>query len=543
MISRFFTERPLPDHDVCVIGSGPAGLVFALEAARLGKRVLVLESGTIGPDAHQQALSAAEIIDPSRHDDMSIAVSRQFGGTSNLWGARCQPFDPIDFEERPGIIDARWPIGYEDIRPYYARAVAYMAAGQDVFDAPIKGLAVAETDFDHTRLERFSNIPAIQKHHADELETSERIDIRLNSTVVDLVLENGDIRRLTVAEPDGTRHEIAVQCLVLACGGLETTRQLLLLQKKYPALFGGRDGPLGRYYMGHVIGEVADVTFNSSVADAAYDFFVDDHGSYVRRRFVPSDQVQRDHRLQNFCFWPVVPPIADPRHRSGILSMICLAFAIGPLGRLVVAEAIRKRHIPDRLNWWPHLVNVLRDMPRTVTYIPQLLYKRYAAPMRLPGFFLRNAGRHYGLSYHAEQSPQAESRVLLSDAADRFGVPRLLIDYRVARTDAEAIFRAHQLLGAWMKRNGIGTIRYRQPETETIDAILKIAAHGTHQIGTARMADSPDTGVVDRDLRCFGTGNLYALSSAVFPTSGLCNPTLSIAAFAVRLAEHLTPVR
>jgi choline dehydrogenase-like flavoprotein len=470
---------------------------------------------------------------------MAIAVSRRLGGTSNLWAVRCQPFDPIDFEPRPGLVDAAWPIRYADILPYYDAAVDYLTAGANVFRAPIPGVDIADDTIDYTRLERFSAIAAVQTAHRTEIERSSRIDVRLDATVVDMTFENGRISGLTVADRDGTRHSLPVRTVVLAAGGLESTRQLLVLQRKHPELFGGEDGPLGRYYMGHVIGEVADVVFNSDTIDAAYDFYLDEHGSYARRRLIPSDAAQFDERLLNVSFWPVVPPVADPRHRSGLLSMVCLAFAIPPFGRLVIAEAIRKRHIPDDLAVWPHIVNILRDLPRAGLSIAAFLYKRYVARPPMPGFFARNAARRYGLSYHAEQSPQPDSRVTLSDDRDRLGVPKLRIDYRFARADAEAVARSHAVLADWLTRTGAGRLEYRQPPEETVDAILALAAHGTHQIGTARMAARPEDGVVDENLRCFGVDNLYVASSATFPTSGQCNPTLSIAAFAVRLAEHL----
>lgn len=539
MIHDSFDAAPLLPHDILVIGSGPAGLVVALEAARLGQRVLVLESGGRLPDAGQQALSDA-FVDPARHDDMSIAVARQFGGTSNLWGVRCQPYDPIDFAARPGLVDATWPIGYDDIQPFYRQAVAYLTAGADVWTAPVAGLADTETGIDPARLERFATVQAIQKAHASELAGSDLIDVRLNSTVVDLAFHDGAVRAVTVSDKRGTRHQIAAKTVVLACGGLETTRQLLVLQKKHPDLFGGPGGPLGRYYMGHLIGEVADIVFASDALAEAYDFHVDAHGSYARRRFVPSDKAQRDNALLNVSFWPVVPPVADARHRSGLLSMVCLAFAIKPLGRLVVPEAIRKRHIPDRLAWGAHLVNILCDLPRTALGMAGFLVSRYVRRPPMPGFFFRNRVNRYGLSYHAEQSPQPDSRVRLSPEADRLGMPRLVVDYRFARKDAEAVLRAHRLLGDWLVRTGVGWLEYRQPEGETVDAILAIAAHGTHQIGTARMASTPDAGVVDADLKAFGVDNLYVASSAAFPTSGQCNPTLSIAAFSVRLAQHLS---
>ncbi|WP_370675193.1 FAD-dependent oxidoreductase [Pleomorphomonas sp. PLEO] len=539
MISASLTTPPITEHDICVVGSGPAGLVLALEAAQRGKRVLVLESGSVHPDRLQQALSDADIVNPALHDDMSIAVARQLGGTSNLWAVRCQPFDPIDFEARPSLIDANWPIRYEDIVPYYDRAVDYLTAGANVFRAPIAGIDISDEAVDYTRLERFSRVAAFQKAHAGEIERSTLIDVRLGATVVDMTFEGGRITSLTVADRDGTRRSLPVGTVVLAAGGLESTRQLLVLQRKHPDLLGGMDGPLGRYYMGHVIGEVADVTFSTDAFDAAYDFYIDEYGSYARRRLIPSDAAQREQRLLNVSFWPVVPPVADSRHKSGLLSMVCFAFALKPLGRLVIAEAIRKRHIPDDLAIWPHIVNIVSDLPRTVLSLTRFLYRRYIAKPPTPGFFARNAARRYGLSYHAEQSPQPDSRVTLTDDFDRLGVPKLRIDYRFARADAEAVWRAHEHLAGWLSRNGVGHLEYRQPPEETVDAILALASHGTHQIGTARMASRPEDGVVDENLRCFGVDNLYVASSAVFPTSGQCNPTLSIAAFAVRLAEHL----
>jgi choline dehydrogenase-like flavoprotein len=470
---------------------------------------------------------------------MSIAVARQLGGTSNLWAVRCQPLDPIDFEARPSLIDANWPIRYEDILPYYDRAVDHLTAGANVFRAPIAGIDISDEAVDYTRVERFSRVAAFQKAHAGEIERSTLIDVRLGATVVDMTFEGGRITSLTVADRDGTRRNLPVGTVVLAAGGLESTRQLLVLQRKHPDLFGGVDGPLGRYYMGHVIGEVADITFNTEALDAAYHFYIDEYGSYARRRLIPSDAAQRQHHLLNVSFWPVVPPVADSRHKSGLLSMVCFAFALKPLGRLVIAEAIRKRHIPDDLAIWPHIVNIVSDLPRSVLSLTSFLYRRYIAKPPMPGFFARNAARRYGLSYHAEQSPQPNSRVTLTDDCDRLGMPKIRIDYRFARADAEAVWRAHEHLAGWLTRNGVGRLEYRQPPEVTVDAILALASHGTHQIGTARMAVRPEDGVVDENLRCFGVDNLYVASSAVFPTSGQCNPTLSIAAFAVRLAEHL----
>lgn len=527
-------------HDVCVVGAGPVGITLALELARAGRSVLLLESGGEAASPEATALSGAEIADPARHDAMEIAVARRLGGTSNLWAGRCQPLDPVDFEPRPIVGDARWPIGSDELLPFYERACAHAQCGRAVFRAPLSGLAIPDRTFDPDRLERFSNAPKFGVAHADALRREPRIDLRLRATVVDArFAENGRVDGITVRGADGNRHAIGVRRLVLACGGLESTRLLLAWQRDRPDRFGGPEGPLGRHYMGHVIGEVADIVFSSDAAEAAYDFFLDGNGSYARRRMIPSDALQRERALPNLSFWPVVPPSADPRHRSAILSMILLALSIEPLGRRVLPEAIRKRHVPDGLLRGPHVANVLRGLPDAAAFLPGFLYRRYLSPMRLPGFFIRNPARTYGLSYHAEHLPDASSRVTLSRDADAFGLPRLSIDLRFSAAEMEGIARAHDDLAAWLGRTGLGEIRLRQAREETGAAILDKASHGTHQIGTTRMGTDRTRAVVDRDLRAFDCANLFVVGSSTFPTSGQANPTLTALALASRLSDHL----
>ncbi len=199
------------------------------------------------------------------------------------------PLDPVDFVPRPFVGGVRWPIGYDDVARYYATACRYVGCGEAAFTLAAPGLSAANDDFEFDRIERASNRPWFQKAHAATLAASPLIDIRLGATVVEIEFaENGRATGVVAATADGRRLRLAAERIALAAGGLESTRLLLAAQRRRPALFGGADGPLGRYYMGHVIGEIADVVFDDARVDAAFDFLRDGRGSFVRRRFAPS---------------------------------------------------------------------------------------------------------------------------------------------------------------------------------------------------------------------------------------------------------------
>ncbi|TWG80395.1 Choline dehydrogenase and related flavoproteins [Cupriavidus gilardii J11] len=118
---------------VCVVGSGPAGITCAMELAKRHIDVLLVESGVENFHGESQAMCDAEIVDNRRHAPMQDAVRRAFGGTSWLWGGRCIPFDPIDFEPRDYAPGTAWPISYETLLPYYAKACEYANCGKPAF--------------------------------------------------------------------------------------------------------------------------------------------------------------------------------------------------------------------------------------------------------------------------------------------------------------------------------------------------------------------------------------------------------------------------
>jgi hypothetical protein len=328
--------------------------------------------------------------------------------------------------------------------------------------------------------------------------------------------------------------------VVVAGGGNETTRLLLAEQAAHPELFGGIDGPLGRYYQAHVNGQIADIIFDDATLHGGLDFHVDGHRSYVRRRITPSPETQKAAELPNVAFWPVVPPVGDPSHRSGPLSLVYLGLTVGPVASRFLPEAIRLKHargVPSRRA--AHVANVVRDLPRSLAFVSRFVWQRRASAMRVPGFFLPNAGRRYGLEYHAEHLPNPSSRLTLTDAVDATGLRRLRVDIRFSDDDAQGVLRAHEALEGWLTRNGLARLAYRVAAEDRAKAVIDEAFHGTHQVGTARMGSDRATAVVDRDCRAFDVPNLSLASTAVLPTSGQGNPTMTAVMLGLRLGHRL----
>ena len=530
--------------DVTVIGSGPVGVITALALIGRGFRVLVLESGGEGAEPASTDLTVAENLRPDNHFEPRTAVARRLGGSSNLWAGRCVPFDPIDFRARPWLGLGAWPIGADDLAPYLAPALDALAAGAAVFEAPLG--VTADPAFRCDTLERWSNVPRIQKLHARALAERGDLLVALRATVTGFRCRpDGGIAGIELDAGEEGRGEIPASRVVLAAGGNASTRLLLLEQERDPALFGGAGGPLGRFYMGHVSGQIADIVFENATLHDGLDYYVDAHGSYVRRRLVPAEATQAAERLANVAFWPVVPPIANAAHRSGPLSAVFLALSLAPLGRRLIAEPVRLKHVgPPPYRRAAHLGNVVRDLPRTLGFAPAFLWRNRVAKMRLPGFFLRNRARRYGLEYHAEQLPDPESRLTLGEARDRLGQRRLRIDLRFGPDDAASVVRAHAALEAWLARNRLARLEFYQADPEArMAVVLGNARDGAHQVGTIRMAREPGEGVVDGRCRVFGTPGLYVVSTAVLPTSGQANPTLTAVQLGLRLADDLAAGR
>ncbi|HEX2942999.1 MAG TPA: GMC family oxidoreductase, partial [Rhodopila sp.] len=533
-------ELPADAHvsaEICIVGGGPAGITLALTLARSGQDILLLESGALEADDATQALNAGEVADETLHSPPDKYRVRCLGGATSIWGGRCMPFDPIDFEARPFVPHSGWPIGYEEVERYYPAANLLCEAGEYEYDARlavsggmrplIAGFTPAH--FDMNGIERFSCPTHFGERYRTRLRSLPNVRVLLRSTVVRLAASPDGSRIVRVDARDGKDRPftVAADQFVVAAGGIETARMLLASNDVHAAGLGNAEDLVGRYYMSHIAGTIGALRINGDRDSVWHGYDVAWDGTYCRRRIALRPEVQRQQALPNVIFRLHHPRIADPAHGTGPLSAIFLA-------QRFISYEYAKRLVSDTPPtpgvWLRHGYNAVRDAGSTVRFLTHWLRHRTLAARKFPSVIIRPRRNLFSLDFHAEQVPNPESRVMLGDKPDRFGNPQVRIDWRYTQQDVETVAQAFNLLRADLEEQGVGTLALAPNEQDIETVVRRDGAYGGHHIGTARMGASATTGVVDRHGKVFGLNNLFLAGSAIFPTSSQANPTLTIVA-------------
>jgi choline dehydrogenase-like flavoprotein len=385
-------------------------------------------------------------------------------------------------------------------------------------------------------LERFSCPTDFGTRYAQLLRESSNVRVLLHANVTRLRFhpDRAAIESVLVRTLSGKSFTVRAGRFVLATGGLEVTRLLLANNDVCPQGIGNQHDVVGRYYMCHIAGTVG--TLKLSVPDSTvwHGYDISDDGIYCRRRMALTPESQRRLRLGNFIARLHHPRITNPAHRTAVLSALQLAKG------LISYEYSTRLHGQERMGlgtWISHIGNVMRGPGEVIAFGHHMLRDRFLAARKFPSIIVRSSAGHYSLDFHAEQQPSAVSRVTLTRDTDQFGLPRLNVDWRYTPFDVHTVKESVRLLAADLQAAGIGKLEY-DPDSIEVE-VARYGAYGGHHLGTARMGNDPRTSVVDADCRVHGLKNLYIAGGAVFPTSSQANPTLTIVALAVRLAEHL----
>lgn len=506
----YIDARKLPngssfDTDIAIIGGGPAGITLTRSFAGRKTRIMIVEAGGREFDADVQSLYEGE----NAGIEYPLALNRMrfFGGSSNHWGGYCRPLDPIDFEKRDWVPYSGWPFAIDELEPYYepASEIVEVAPGKyadkqywqeqtgETLPDPLTGRM-------RVRYVHFSPPTRFGTRYGEDLEKAGNVQVMLNANVsnIDSTDDARAVTKFDIKTLNGLEHSVRARIYVVATGGLENARMLLLSNKRMQAGLGNQNDLVGRFFMEHPhltgFGEIV-VADLKRLPELYRDRLIIE-GRPCKAAFNPSAEFLRERRLLNATF-------------------------MGGIAGHYQADT--------KSNW-----------DRTPRHIEMLQTAKYfltdnggPADPEKPD----EIGHWMGLGCACEQEPNPDSRVMLStDQKDPLGLPRIKLDWRLTEQDRRSVVEHMRSLAMEMGAWGIGRMLIG---VEDDGKWPELVAGGSHHMGTTRMHDDPKQGVVDRNCKVHGIDNLYVAGSSVFPTSGAANPTLSLVALALRLGDHL----
>jgi choline dehydrogenase-like flavoprotein len=526
--------------DLCIVGAGAAGITLALEFANSNIDVILLEAGKINNSGKSQNLYKGTVNDRERHLPTDQARYRQLGGTTSMWGGRCIPYDSLDFEHRSFVPYAQWPITLAELDPYYKKAHVYCQCGEynynqqeSIPNSPKEMIpGFKDGKIITTTIERWSPPTNFGKEYKDRLQKAPNIRVFLKAIVTEIESsESGEqASALRVKTHNFNTIHIKAKSYVLCGGGFEVTRLLLASNKVHKMGIGNHSDWLGRCYMPHIHGAIAKLTFKPD-KDIIFGYEQDAEGTYCRRRLCLSEATQRKLEILNMYFLLDRPLIGDPKHGDALLS---LAF---------IAKRLKKKSVTENIGtgkygmYWAHIKNILTGSAGLVSVLPQFSRKRFLQKRRIPSLLLKPRNNAFSLYFQAEQAPNPESRITLTNETDCYGMPCINIDFKISDLDVKSIYQAHQVIGEELATQDCGSLEFNSEDP--IQDIRNCHAVMGHHIGTTRMSADSSQGVVDNNCKIHNVNNLYIASSSVFATSSQANPVLTTVALTLRLADHL----
>ena len=537
---------PLPTYDVCVIGSGPAGMTVAAELARAGARLCVLESGLDKVTPH------GDLLRDVRSEGIHIkdySRERVLGGASTTWAGLSSPLDPIDMERRPYLRHSGWPIERGELLPYYEAAAARYRFPRLAMFGEDGLAAVREQDEITLRWRELDEKIFLARADPQDFGREQKaiferdgVDLYLDATVLRLACDDGQGRasRACVRTRGGRDVDLAARVFVVATGGIENARLLLRSTDACERGLGNDRDQVGRFLMNHPKNYFGVIRLNKPVVELSYYFGSLHRGfaGYAGLR-LPEELQRRRGLLNAYVRFEPIFPWSD---NVGVESFVLLAKrSSGLLRRWRDSREEQVTSLRDysetgddsdlqnqRRSLLGHVAlggAILRHLPTVTRYGYHRLVE--SARPRVREIRLRN---------FLEMEPDPDNRVVLSDDRDVYGERLALVRHDTTELDRRSLVEVHRILADEVRASGIGVL---EGDLAAADP-WPIDQDASHHLGSTRMGVDPATSVVDPDCRIHGVDNVYLAGGSVFPTSGCANPTFTIVALAIRLAERLS---
>lgn len=465
--------------DVCICGAGPAGIVLALELARRRPdwRIVLLEGGGRSTESERDRELYRIEMGPKTYL-VEASRRRMLGGTSAHWGGWSRPLDPADFTCPSHWSTPDWPITRDELLPYYPAAHEWCE--------------IPTQDYEPARMranqpQRFLDLPAddVVQEHLFRFSPPTRFGTRYATELE--AREN--LHCLIRANVQGFQRkgDRIVSAKVLPLDGRPFTVQA----ERFVLAMGGLEN------VRMLLNLRGDASADGEGLRSPHlgRYFADHYGLRPGTIMAPAELAYLRTSDEGIAIMPVLAPSNAWLQDAGGRQSVCMM-----LYPQANAEALPAG------------------------------YAGSAALGFRPGEYWA-----YNPQMILEPRPHPDSRITLVDERCELGLRRVRMDWHLQPDDAAAALAFFRDFGRMLAGTGQGRIR---PPVEVPDLQASMTTGANHHLGTIRFSMNPADGVTDPDGRVHDLDNLYVTGSALFPRYGYSNPTLTIAALAVRLAER-----
>ncbi len=511
-------EDDLNYIDICIIGTGVAGLAISNEFLNTKFRVLVLESGLNSFKQEIQDLYKSEVVGLN-FDGIHNGRFRTMGGSTTKWGGQALPLTPIDFEVRSFVEKSGWPIHFKEVSAYYPKALKFLNVEQGDFrEDDFEKLKIKDPGFNKSlidfHLSKWSPNPNLKLIYKPLIEQSDNIRIIQDANLITLKRSENDedIKEIEVSNYEKTVvKNISAKIFILCAGGIENARILL---NNALAIYKKDKKPdnviVGKYFQDHPgiqIGELIPLNEKELQKTFNTHFYKNKKNSI---RFSLNQNYQKINNLLNVSgsvmFWP------NENSFLGNLSK--------------VKNSIQNKSVKDFV---VNLFNTIFKINELFISIYYYLFKRRIV----------KPNSKYILNLSLEQEPDINSCITLSGEKDRFGLSKTKLHWDISYLTWKTTIEFSKIIKNEFERLGLGKVILSSEINYENKNWKQIFGDQNHHIGSTRMGESEISSVVNSNCRLWQTKNLYVAGSSIFTTSGHSNPSLTIIALAIRLSDYI----